>query len=113
MSDHDDRLSALVRLEESLGEPAVAVGDPDRLLGVVRLEHVVAFHLHRDDEVRHRVRVRLAGFAQLDVAWHLGGFELDLLGLCLQRKETYYVYIDTHKNTHIYIIHWHRHIYRL
>ena len=76
MANHDDRFSAFVALEEGLNESSVAIRDPAGLLGVVGLEHVVSLHLHGDDQVGHRVWIRLTGLAQLDVAWHPGWWEL-------------------------------------
>ena len=40
MADHDGGLLAVVGLEQPLDEAALLVGDPERLLGVVRLHHV-------------------------------------------------------------------------
>ena len=49
MTTHDDSLGAIIALKETLPEAMVIGGDPDRLLGIVGLEHVLTLHLQRDD----------------------------------------------------------------
>jgi len=70
MATHDHSLLSIIALQETLPEAVLIGGDPDGLLGVVGLEHVLALHLHGDAQVGERVRVGLTGFAQFDVARH-------------------------------------------
>jgi len=71
MTAHDNSLGAIVAFKETLPEAMVIGGDPDRLLGIVGLEHVLALHLQRDDEVRGWIRIRLTGLTELDMARHV------------------------------------------
>ena len=70
MATHDHSLGAIVTLEKTLPITVVISWNPDRLLGVIGLEHVLTLHLHGDDKVRQRIRIRLTGLSKLDVAWH-------------------------------------------
>ena len=70
MATHDDSLGAIIAFKETLPVAVVIRGDPDGLLGVVGLEHVLTLHLHGDDQVRQRIRIRLTGLSELDVAGH-------------------------------------------
>ena len=71
MATHDDSLGAIIAFKETLPVAVVIRGDPDGLLGVVRLEHVLTLHLHGDDQVWERIWIRLSSFSKLDVAWHV------------------------------------------
>ena len=70
MTAHDDGLGAIITLKETLPESMVISRDPDGLLGVVGLEHVLPLHLQGDDQVRGWIRIRLSGLSKLDVARH-------------------------------------------
>jgi len=72
MATHDNGLGAIIALKETLPESVIISGDPDRLLGIVGLEHVLTLHLQGDDQVRRWIWVRLAGLSKLDMARHVG-----------------------------------------
>ena len=72
MAKHDSGFGAIVIVKETFLEAALAIRGPDRLLGIVGLEHVIPLHLHGDDEVGCRIGIRLPRLAKLDVAGHLG-----------------------------------------
>ena len=72
MSHHHGGLGAIVILQQSLLEATLAVRAPVGFLGVVRLEHVSPLHIHGDDEVRSRIRIRLTRLPKLDMARHVG-----------------------------------------
>ena len=91
MTTHNNGFGAVVTLEETLPETMVISWDPDRLLRVVGLEHVLTLHLQGDDQVRGWIRIRLTGFSKLDVARHVGeGWfaVLQISGLEANHKET-------------------------
>jgi len=70
VSTHDNSLSAIVALKETLPVAVVIGGNPDGLLGIVRLQHVLALHLQGDNEVGEGIGIRLAGLSKLDVSRH-------------------------------------------
>ena len=70
MAQHDDGLLSIVALKETLAESVVVSWNPDGLLGVVGLEHVLTLHLQGDDKERARIRIRLTRLSKLDVARH-------------------------------------------
>ncbi len=70
MSNHTVGLGTIIVLKESLLESTLAIGDPDGLLRVIRLEHVSPLHLHGDYKVWRWVGVWLPRLAKLDVAGH-------------------------------------------
>ena len=70
MPHHHGGLSAVIILKQALLEASLTIRTPVRFLGIIGLEHVGPFHVHGDDEVGSRIRIRLPGLAQLDVARH-------------------------------------------
>ena len=71
MPDHDSGFGAIIIFQETFLEATLAIRSPNRLLGVISLEHVSPLHLHGDDEVGCRIGVRLPRLAKFDVAGHL------------------------------------------
>jgi len=71
VATHDNGLCAIIALKETLPETMIIGGDPDRLLRVIGLEHVLALHLEGDDQVRCWIRIGLSGLAELDVTRHV------------------------------------------
>ena len=91
MTAHNNGFGAVITLEETLPETVVISWDPDRLLRVVGLEHVLTLHLQGDNQVRGWIRIRLTGFSKLDMARHVGeGWfaVLQISGLKANNKET-------------------------
>jgi len=86
MATHDNSLGAIIILKETFPEPVVIGGDPDGLLRVIGLEHVLTLHLHGDDQVRRWIWVRLAGLTKLNVAGHLGEELITGSNLCWSEK---------------------------
>ena len=70
MPHHHGGLSAIIILKQALLEASLTIRTPVRFLGIIGLEHVSPLHVHGDDEVGSRIRIRLPGLAQLDVARH-------------------------------------------
>ena len=73
MTTHDNSFGAIIALKKALPEAMVISWDPDRLLGIVRLEHVLTLHLQGDEEIRSWIWIRLSGLSKLDVARHVVG----------------------------------------
>ena len=71
MTTHDDSFGAIIALKETLPESVVVGWNPDRLLGVIRLEHVLTLHLHGDNQIRQRIRIRLSSLSKLDMTRHV------------------------------------------
>ena len=71
MATHDHSLGAIVTLEKTLPITVVISWNPDRLLGVIGLEHVVTLHLHGDNQVREWIWIRLPSLSKLDVTGHV------------------------------------------
>jgi hypothetical protein len=71
MTTHDDSFGAIVAFKKTLPETVIISRDPDRLSGVIGLEHVITLHLHGDDQVGKWIRIRLSGLTKLDVARHV------------------------------------------
>jgi hypothetical protein len=72
MAAHDNSLCSVITLKKTLPVAMVISWNPDRLLGIIGLEHILTLHLHGDNQVRRWVWVRLAGLAKLDMARHVG-----------------------------------------
>jgi len=94
MATHDNGLGAIIALKETLPESVIISGDPDRLLGIVGLEHILTLHLQGDDQVRRWIWVRLAGLSKLDMARHVGiWFFSDVNTISEKEKEIIYIEI--------------------
>ena len=63
VTTHDSGLCAIVIIEKTFTVSTLAIGTPDGLLGVVRLEHVSPLHVHGDDEIGGWVGVGLTGLS--------------------------------------------------
>ena len=71
MATHDNGFGAIIALKKTLPESMVISWDPDGLLGIIGLEHVLTLHLQGDDEIRSWVRIRLSSLSKLYVAGHV------------------------------------------
>ena len=72
MAKHASCLAPLIRHQQALFEVTISIRTPIGLLGVIGLQHVRPLHIHGDDEVRARIRIRLTRLSKLDVARHVG-----------------------------------------
>jgi len=98
MATHDNSLGAIIALKKALPITVVISWDPDRLLGIIGLEHVLTLHLHGDDKVRKRIRIRLSGLSELDMARHdwmssLAFAWQEKKGLCRKYNYKYDIYL--------------------
>jgi hypothetical protein len=72
MADHDHGLLSIVALQETFLEVMAFSWNPDRLLGVIRTEHVLTLLLHGDNQVGERIWIWLPRLSQFYMARHLG-----------------------------------------
>ena len=72
MANHAQGFGSIIILQEGLPEASLAIRHPHRLLGIIRLQHVISLHLHGDNEVWGRIWIRFSGLSELDVARHGG-----------------------------------------
>ena len=78
MAKHDSGLGAIIIVQETFLEAALAIRSPIGLLGIVLLQHVIPLHLHGDNEVGSRIGIGLPGLAKFDVARHVGQITIGL-----------------------------------
>ena len=71
MATHDNSLGAIITLKKTLPVSMIVSWDPDRLLGIIGLEHVFTLHLHGDNQVWCWIWIRLTGLAEFHVTGHL------------------------------------------
>jgi hypothetical protein len=83
MSTHDNGLGAIITLKETLPVAMIIGGNPDGLLGIISLQHVLTLHLQGDNQVGERIRIRLTGLSKLDVSRH----DWDKLGIINEKEQ--------------------------